>query len=77
MARKLRIFLDERHPFGDHVLLKFEMPPRKLREKGDLLLLPEGFEPLNPEAYFKRYGHRLAKLQQQQAQGSEEPDRSS
>ena len=66
MARKLRIFLDERHPFEDHPsLVEFEMPPRKLRVKGDLLVLPPGFEPLNPEAYYKRYGHRLARMQQQ------------
>ncbi len=74
MTRKLRIFLDEQHPFEDHpALLKFDMPPRKLREKGDLLELPEGFEPLNPEAYFKRYGHRLAKLQQEQQGSGETP----
>lgn len=71
MARKLRIYLDEDHPFDQHPeLLKFEMPPRKLREKGDLLVLPEGYEPMNPEAYFKRYGHRLAKQQQQPSRKS-------
>lgn len=63
MARKLRIFLGEEHSFEGHPdLLPFEMPPRKLREKGDLLVLPPGFEPLNPEGYAKKYGHRLARL---------------
>lgn len=65
MARKLRIFHGERHDFEGHPsLLPFQMPPRKLREKGELFELPPGFEPLNPQAYFKRFGHRLGKQQQ-------------
>jgi hypothetical protein len=35
------------------------MPPRKLRVKEQLFALPEGFEPLNRDAYRKRYGHQL------------------
>ena len=65
MARKLRIFPGPDHPFGAHPdLVEMAMPPRKLREKGDAFVLPEGFEALNPEAYIKRYGHRLARMQQ-------------
>lgn len=65
MARKLRIFPGERHDFEGHpALLPFQMPPRKLREKGELFELPPGFEPLNTQAYFKRFGHRLGKQQQ-------------
>lgn len=68
MARKLRIFPGERHAFEDHpALTLFEMPPRKLRVKGELFDLPQGFEPFNPQAYYKRFGHRLGKQQQQQA----------
>ncbi|KAL4457973.1 hypothetical protein ABPG75_012838 [Micractinium tetrahymenae] len=69
MARKLRIFPGERHEFEGHpALLPFQMPPRKLREKGELFELPPGFEPFNPQAYYKRFGHRLGK--QQQGSGS-------
>jgi hypothetical protein len=70
MERKLRIFPGPDHPFaqaGD--VVPFEMRPRKLREKGDLLVLPEGFQPFNKEAYEKRYGHRLVKLAVKQAAG--------
>ena len=56
MARKLRISPGESHPFeGNPDLVPFEMPPRKLRQKGDILLLPPGFEPLNPDARNIRY----------------------
>jgi hypothetical protein len=65
MARKLRIFVGERHDFEQQPqLVKFEMPPRKLREKGALFELPPGFEPFNPQAYYKKFGHRLGKEQQ-------------
>jgi len=61
-ARKLRIFPDEEHPFvGDPRLVAWEMPPRKLRVKEGLFEVPEGFEPLNADAYRKRYGHMLPK----------------
>jgi hypothetical protein len=69
MARKLRIFPEDAHPFqGLPELVKFEMPPRKLREKEELFVLPEGFEPFNPDAYYKRFGHRLERMKQQQQQ---------
>ncbi len=59
-ARKLRIFPDEEHPFvGDPRLVPWEMPPRKLRVKEWLFEVPEGFEPLNADAYRKRFGHLL------------------
>lgn len=35
------------------------MPPRKLRVKEPLWKLEEGFEPMNPGAYLKRYSHQL------------------
>jgi hypothetical protein len=69
MARKLRIYAGERHDFEQHPdLVPFQMPPRKLREKGDLFELPPGFEAFNPQAYQKRYGHRLNRQEQQQQQ---------
>ncbi|KAK9837291.1 hypothetical protein WJX81_003791 [Elliptochloris bilobata] len=59
-ARKLRIFPDEEHPFvGDPRLVPWEAPPRKLRVKEGLFEVPQGFEPLNADAYRKRYGHML------------------
>ena len=73
MARKLRIYAGPEHGLEGHpALLPFQMPPRKLREKGVLFELPEGFEPFNPAVYQKRYGHRLNKAaaapEQQSAQ---------
>eukprot|EP00887_Chlorella_sp_A99_P001456 scaffold8.g1456.t1 len=69
MMRKLRIFPGEQHPFAaEPNLVPFEMPPRNLRHKGPLFVLPEGFEPLNPRAYQQKYGHRLAKLSPEQLQ---------
>lgn len=71
MARKLRIYADNEHPYTDRPdVVKFEMPPRNLRNKGVLLELPEGFEPFNPEAYNKRFGHRLAKLKAQREEAA-------
>ena len=50
MMRKLRIFPGEQHPFADDPnLVPFEMPPRQLRNKGPLFVLPEGWEPMNSE----------------------------
>lgn len=66
MARKLRVFPGPDHEFQEEPgLVDFEMPPRKLREKGELLVLPEGYEPMNEEAYWKRFGHRIAKMKAQ------------
>lgn len=59
--RKLRIFADADHPFKDHLrLIAWEPPPRALRRKRPLWELPDGFQPFNPEAYLKRYGHQLS-----------------
>ena len=59
-ARKLRIFPDEEHPFvGDPRLVPWAPMRRRLRIKEGLFEVPEGFEPLNADAYRKRYGHML------------------
>ena len=59
-ARKLRIFPDEEHPFvGDPRLVPWAPQPRRLRIKEGLFEVPEGFDPLNADAYRKRYGHML------------------
>jgi len=69
MARKLRIFSGPDHDFvGEPGLVDFKIPARKLREKGSVLVLPDGFEPLNPEMYWKRFGHRIEKMKQEQEQ---------
>ena len=61
-TKKLRIFPDTDHPFkGDPRLIEFEMPPRTLRRKEPLFCLPEGFEPMNRDAYRKRFSHMLPK----------------
>ena len=59
-ARKLRIFPGEEHPFADHPdLVPWEMPPRRRRVREALFEVPEGYEPLNPTVYRKRFGHML------------------
>jgi len=61
-ALKLRIYPDEEHPFKDDPrLVRFEMPPRKLRVQEALFELPEGFHPLNKDAYRRRFSHMLPK----------------
>ncbi|KAA6424611.1 MAG: mitochondrial ribosomal L13 [Trebouxia sp. A1-2] len=65
-ARKLRIFPDEGHPFEKHPqLVAWEMPPRKLRANKEFYDLPEEYEPMNPEAYRKRFWHMMNAAQQQ------------
>jgi hypothetical protein len=60
-ARKLRIFPDEEHPFADHPdLVPWQYPPRRRRIKEPLFDVPDGFEPLNANAYRKRFGHMLS-----------------
>lgn len=61
MARKLRIYPGPGHDIASDDIVDFQMPPRRLRVKGNPLVLPAGYEPLNSEAYWKRYGHMLAK----------------
>ena len=54
--RKLRIFPSADHPFQDHPrLIGWEPSPRRLRIKEPLFELPEGWEPMNPEARLR--GH--------------------
>ena len=58
--RKLRIFPGEEHPFKDDPrLVPWTMPPRKLKVKEGIFEVPDGFEPLNPRAYQRRFGHLL------------------
>lgn len=65
--RKLRIFPGPQHPFAGVELMPWEMPPRKLQEKGLGWLIPQGFEPVNPQAYAQRIrGSRLLVQQPQQ-----------
>ena len=55
MARKLRIFPGPEHDFENHpALVKQELPPRKIRDKGDIFEVPEGFQPFNPNVYEKK-----------------------
>lgn len=61
-TKKLRIYPDADHPFkGDPRLVEFEMPPRNVRRKEPLFSLPEGFEPMNRDAYRKRFSQMLPK----------------
>lgn len=56
-ARKLRLFAGSDHPFvGDPRLVPWSPPPRKLRVKEASVELPEGFVPLNPAAFERRFG---------------------
>lgn len=64
--RKLRVFPGPDHPFRGVELVTWVMPPRKLQDKGLGWLMPQGFEPMNPEAYMKRMQGSKQLLQQQQ-----------
>ncbi|KAL3154409.1 54S ribosomal protein L13 [Trebouxia sp. C0010 RCD-2024] len=67
-ARKLRIFPNEGHPFEKHPqLVQWEMPLRKIRPSKDFYELPddEDYEPMNPDAYRKRFWHMMNAAQQQ------------
>eukprot|EP00879_Flechtneria_rotunda_P016929 GHRR01017723.1.p1 GENE.GHRR01017723.1~~GHRR01017723.1.p1 ORF type:complete len:256 (+),score=95.85 GHRR01017723.1:288-1055(+) len=73
--RKLRLFPGPEHPFKGVELIPWQMPPRKLQDKGLGWLLPDGFEPMNPEAYVKRMrGSKV--LVQQQPEGLLQPSSS-
>lgn len=72
-ARKLRIFRSEAHPFVKHPqLAEWEMPERRLRANKDFYDLPEGFEPMNPEAYRKRFWHMMSPTQREQVLRAEQ-----
>lgn len=63
MARKLRIYAGPDHEFVDHpALVVHEMPPRKIRDKGDVFVAPEGFEPFNPDVYLKKIQRMRGKV---------------
>lgn len=71
--RKLRVFPGPEHPFKGVELVPWQMPPRKLQDRGLGWVLPEGFEPLNPKAYLQRMrGSKLLvpqpQLEQEQPQ---------
>jgi large subunit ribosomal protein L13 len=55
--RKLKVFSGADHPFaggGALELIPSPPPARVLRDKGQGWPMPEGFEPMNPEAYARR-----------------------
>ncbi len=52
--RKLRIFPGSSHAFEGFDLVPFHMPPRQLEDKQLGWSMPQGFEPMNPEAYARR-----------------------
>ena len=57
-ARRLRVFAGEAHPpfEGDSRLVPWSPPPRTLRVKGEKPPeLPEGFAPLNADAFARRF----------------------
>ena len=65
-ARKLRIFPSEAHPFTAHPqLVEWQMPARRLRANKEFYSLPEGFEPMNPEVYKKRFWHMMTPAQRE------------
>lgn len=69
-ARKLRIFVDEDHPFTDSSrLVPTQLPERNIRIRRPLFVIPPGAEPLNPEAYERTFGHMLRKLAKLEASG--------
>jgi hypothetical protein len=51
---KLRIFPGSEHPFTGMELVPWEPPPRVCKDNRMGWSLPEGFEPMNPEAYVRR-----------------------
>jgi Ribosomal protein L13 len=58
--RKLRVFTGPDHPFEGVELVPWAPPPRVLQDRGLGWLLPDGLEPMNPDAYVRRMrGSRL------------------
>ena len=56
-ARKLRLFAGPDHPFGgDPRLVDWAPSPRQLRVKEASVVLPDGFVPLNPARFERRFG---------------------
>ena len=76
-ARKLRIFAGEDHPFKEHPqLVEWTLPPRRLRPDKDFYEIDEGHEPMNPEAYRKRFWHMMTSEQQQRILELQEKEQS-
>jgi len=62
---KLRIFPGSEHPFTGVELVPWEPPPRVCKDNRMGWSLPEGFEPMNSEAYSRRLrGSRRHKMDQ-------------
>lgn len=59
MARKLRIFPGAEHGLEGKglQLVASELPPRRVRVRGEVMHLDGGFVPFNREAYNRRFGH--------------------
>lgn len=59
MARKLRIFPGAEHGLEGKglQLVASELPPRRVRVRGEVMQLDGGFVPFNQEAYNRRFGH--------------------
>lgn len=60
--RKLRVFTGPDHPFGSLQMVPWQMPPKKLEDHKMGWLLPEGFRPMNAEAYARRLRGRSSSL---------------
>ncbi len=70
-ALKLRLFPGSKHPFEEHPqLVPWEPPPRRIRIREPLPDLEEGFEPMNPDAYLRRFGHMLPEAAKQAIRSS-------
>ncbi|GBF92078.1 hypothetical protein Rsub_04425 [Raphidocelis subcapitata] len=52
--RKLRVFAGPEHPYGATPMVPWSMPPKQLEDHKLGWALPQGFEPMNPEAYARR-----------------------
>lgn len=52
--RKLRIFPTAEHPFQEFPTTGYQMPPRNVRDRRMGWAMPQGFVPMNPDAYLRR-----------------------
>ena len=65
-ALKLRLFPGSKHPFEQHPqLVPWEPPARRIRIREPLPDVEEGYEPMNPDAYLRRFGHMLPEAAKQ------------
>lgn len=77
--RKLRVFPGPDHPYGQLHMEPWAMPPKQLEDHKLGWAMPQGLEPMNPEAYARRMrgARRVAGGGQQQqlaAGGAASPD---